>query len=296
LLESLLKMDFRNRTEFSYMLDSYETFEWINRKIDLGRLARNRYWILPRGKEDINLKEVITSLIKDIDNFLKSIQDKINNINNDEIQELITGLSSNLEIQFSLSIWDFIPSFISRIDIIEEDDKKETFIEKFESKKKIKDRLSLMYLAISSFIFIMIISFNYNLYLDNISSDRTLDKFILEFLGHNIYLFVLESFLLVIAFYFLWLFKTYSKIVELYDSHILLIESDFYYKDDKGLNTIWIESFNLRKENTQKIHSLPEKTFEMLNWKNEVKTELPILKVLEKIWDTLEKIVLRGKN
>ncbi len=91
---------------------------------------------------------------------------------------------------------------------------------------------------------------------------------------------------------FLWLFKTYSKIVELYDSHILLIESDFYYKDDKDLWNLWNDTFEMRKENTQKIHSLPEKTFEMLNWKLEIKTESPTWKVLDKIWEILEKILL----
>ena len=72
--------------------------------------------------------------------------------------------------------------------------------------------------------------------------------------------------------------------------------SDVYYKDDKDLNVYNFATFELRKENTQKIHSLPEKTYNILNWKNEIKTELPTVKILENIWKILNSLVDKLSN
>lgn len=224
------------------------------------------------------------------------LNQKLSLLKEEDIKVELDELLNNRNINFYIQLSEFIPAFISRIDIIEEWEKKRTFIEKFEIRKNNKKRLSALYLLLSILIFWLIIFYNYTVYLANISSSKTLIDFIHIFLWRNIYLFSIELLLIILGFYFLWLFKTYSKIVELYDSHILLIESDFYYKDDKDLNMYNLATFELRKENTQKIHSLPEKTYSILNWKWEIKTELPTIKIWENIWKILNSLVDKLSN
>ena len=69
--------------------------------------------------------------------------------------------------------------------------------------------------------------------------------------------------------------RTYFQITEVYDAHVLLIESDDYYLKDKQLDKLIQKSdtkdkelchqlFKLRAENIQRIHALPEKILGIL--------------------------------
>ena len=102
------------------------------------------------------------------------------------------------------------------------------------------------------------------------------------FLWGYIYIFSIETVLFILAFHFLWLFKVYKKVIELYDSHILLIESDDYYKNDTYFMSSNSEKIlEMRKENAQKIHDLPWKIFDIFNWKDSFSSELPVWKALD---------------
>jgi len=197
-----------------------------------------------------------------------------------------------VNVDISLYLKDFLKNFIWRIDIFKDIIWKEDLIEKFEERKKIKKRATSLYLLLSISIFTLIIAYNYKLFSDNKWNSESFTEFYKQFLGENVYLFSIEIILLILAFYFLGLFKSYFKIVELYDSHILLIESDYYYKNDEHFN--WVNSeklFDMRRENAQKIHSLPERASEILNWKENNLKELPSVKILENIWKILNSLV-----
>lgn len=226
-------------------------------------------------------------------------KDLISHIKKINLKEINKGLDDLLRIpkkwkvlDIKMNLQTLVSSFIWRIDVfknIVEKKEKNELINKFEERKKFKNKLSWYFLWTSIGIFVIIS-------LINLVKSNPLNwwisstKFVENLLWFNIYFLSIEILLLILAFYFLWLFKTYRKIVELYDSHILLIESDFFYKNDEHFNTIDNPKlFDLRKENTQKIHLLPEKVFDILHWKNEITTESPIINTISdtfsKIWE-----------
>lgn len=270
------------------------------------------------NRDIIHKKHNSKSYLKLIDSYIEKINDLIKNLNDSlwEIKnpDFYSKIKENKIIQFDISARDFIPSFISRIEIFWKDTEKNEFIKKFSDKKNWKMWLSILFLVISILLFSFVINENWNLYKEKsklftdckIIDDKnkelcnsiylTPSKFFSEFISKNIYLFSIELLSLILAFYFLWLFKTYRKVVELYDSHILLIESDFYYKNDQDLITWDEKSFELRKENTQKIHNLPEKTFSILHWKENIKENLPSIQFLDKLWEFLDIIIKKIKK
>lgn len=295
----------RHFEEYFYMFDKE------NRKYNRNIINRKH------NGDIINRKHNSKSYLKLIDSYIEKINDLIISLNTelDKVKNLdfYSKIKENKIIQFDISARDFIPAFISRIEIFWKDTEKNEFIKKFSDKKNWKMWLSILFLTISVLLFYFVISENWKLYQEKskifteckIIDDKNKDlcnsiyltpsKFFSEFISKNIYLFSIELLCLILAFYFLWLFKTYRKVVELYDSHILLIESDFYYKNDQDLITWDGKSFELRKENTQKIHNLPEKTFSILHWKENIKENLPSIKFLDKLWEFLEIIVNKIK-
>lgn len=226
---------------------------------------------------------------------------KINIINwldlnhlNSELDKVIKGFKKKkwINTEISLYLKDFLSSFISRIDIFKNIIWKDDLIKKFETRKKSKNKSSWWYFWVSIVLFLVIMSINIYNYFSVVKKEITIDEFIKHFLWQNIYLFFTEILLIILAFYFLSLFKTYRKVVELYDSHILLIESDFYYKNDEHF--LWVDSsklFDMRKENAQKIHLLPEKASEILNWKENITTEMPSWKILEGISNLINSLI-----
>ena len=74
------------------------------------------------------------------------------------------------------------------------------------------------------------------------------------------------------------------------DSHISLIKSDFHYRNDIQLHWAWEESlFELRKENTQKIHSLSDKVIGLFWNKLDINTPTEMsIKIIEKLVDKIK--------
>ncbi len=226
---------------------------------------------------------------------------KIWNINDLKLNDIYSELNKIIKasskkkwviINISLYLNDFLKNFIWRIDIFKDILWKEDLIKKFELRKKIKSNSSWWYFWVSILLFIIVLWVNTYKYFHVKEQYVTFNRFAEHFLWQNIYLFFTEICLLILAFYFLSLFKIYRKIVELYDSHILLIESDFYYKNDEHF--IWVDSnklFDMRKENAQKIHILPEKASEILNWKENMIKEVPTIKLIDKFSKLLDSLI-----
>lgn len=306
---NLLLHDLKYNNELYYFLMHLGDFIRIDKVQDINFFKKR----IKEEKEIYNWKEfwkIIDGYINILSWFIwetNSLLEKIWEIN------FLNKINENNIIYFNVSIRDFIPALISRIEIFWKDSEKNEFINKFSKKKNFKSWLAIIFLFISILLFWFVICQNFNLYKEksqifleckNITIKNktycnkillTPAQFISEFLSKNIYLFSIEMLSIILAFYFLWLFKTYRKVVELYDSHILLIESDFYYKNDQDLITWDEKTFELRKENTQKIHNLPEKAFLMLHWKESINENVPSLKLIDKFSEFLEIIIKKIK-
>ena len=250
--------------------------------INLSKIEKIIEWIRREDKQKV-------WIIKDLDlNYINTELDKI--IKWSKKKKWII-------IEISLYLRDFLKNFIWRIDIFKDVIWKEDLIKKFEIRKDSKSNISWMYFSVSIFLFLLILWINTYKYFHVDEKSISFDKFIESFLWQNIYLFFTEIFIIILAFYFLSLFKTYRKIVELYDSHILLIESDFYYKNDEHFS--WVDSnklFDMRKENAQRIHLLPQRASEILNGKENSLKELPSIKLLESLWKILNSLVDKLSN
>lgn len=170
-------------------------------------------------------------------------------------------------INIKLHTNNFLERFIEKINIFKDIFKKDDFVKKFEDRKKIKIEKANNYWRYFKWISWIIIWTNLILITIYWWNELSFEQFIKQFFWYKIYIISFELILWFILFYFLWMFKLYNKIVEMYDSHILLIEADFFYKNDEQFQRISDETalFNMRKENTQKIHMLPEKMFAILN-------------------------------
>ena len=196
------------------------------------------------------------------------------------LSEKITNKNVLLDIQ--ISIRDLVKSLIWKISILRWFYTKITFIEKFETRKKEKQKEAKNYFWIWIWIFGIIIVINLLMFCSHFKESYSLVDFWKNFLWKNIYIFSIEIILFILAFYYLWLFKVYKKVIELYDSHILLIESDDYYKNDTYFMSSNSEKIlEMRKENAQKIHDLPWKIFDIFNWKDSFSSELPVWKALD---------------
>lgn len=204
--------------------------------------------------------------------------EELQKIDND-LSEKITNKNVLLDIQ--IYIRDLVKLLIWKISILIWFYTKISFIEKFEERKKEKQEEAKKYFKIWIWIFGIIIVINFLMFYCNDESYSLVD-FWKKFLWKNIYIFSIEIILFILAFYYLWLFKVYKKVIELYDSHILLIESDDYYKNDTYFMSSNSEKIlEMRKENAQKIHDLPWKIFDIFNWKDSFSSELPVWKALD---------------
>lgn len=203
------------------------------------------------------------------------------------LSEKLTNKNVLLDIQ--IYIRDLVKLLLWKISILIWFYTKISFIEKFEERKKEKQEEAKKYFKIWIWIFGIIIVINFLMFYCNDESYSLVD-FWKKFLWKNIYIFSIEIILFILAFYYLWLFKVYKKVIELYDSHILLIESDDYYKNDTYFRSSNSEKIlEMRKENAQKIHDLPWKIFDIFNWKDSFSSELPVWKALDIINNLIKK-------
>ena len=247
-------------------------------------------------KKDILLNRQINRDLRDIwflpiiwNNLLVYYYNRINEIfdySEEKLQEIDKDLSEkitnkNVLLDIQISIRDLVKFLIWKISILRWFSTKISFIEKFEERKKEKEYEAKNYFKIWIWIFGIIIVINVLMFYCNDESYSLVD-FWKKFLWKNIYIFSIEIILFILAFYYLWLFKVYKKVIELYDSHILLIESDDYYKNDTYFMSSNSEKIlEMRKENAQKIHDLPWKIFDIFNWKDSFSSELPVWKALD---------------
>lgn len=214
---------------------------------------------------------------------------------NEQLNVIIRDQDKTWGIIISLNKRDFLSAFLSRIDIFKDFVQKEDLIKQFEKRKTNKIQLAHDYLSWSIIFFSLIFLLNCTMFycsvLENLS--LTFFNFLEKFFGQNIFLFTLELLFLFLGLYFLSIYKSFLRIIELYDSHILLIESDFFYKNDDMFQNYEDTGavFEMRKENAQKIHSLPEKTFMLLNGKEKITNEMPIVKIIENFLGITKSII-----
>ena len=249
-------------------------------------------------KKDILLNRQINRDLRDIwfssrlitwNNFL-GYYDRITEIFDypkEELQKIDKDLSEkitnqNVLLDIQIYIRDLVKLLLWKISILIWFSTKISFIEKFETRKKEKQEEAKKYFKIWIWIFVTIILINSGMFYYHFKESYSLLDFWKNFLWKNIYIFSIEIILFILAFYYLWLFKAYKKVIELYDSHILLIESDDYYKNDTYFMSSNSEKIlEMRKENAQKIHDLPWKIFDIFNWKDSFSSELPVWKALD---------------
>lgn len=214
---------------------------------------------------------------------------------NEQLDVIIRDQDKTWGIIISLNKRDFLSAFLSRIDIFKDFVQKEDLIKQFEKRKTSKIQLAHKYLFYSIIFFSLIFLLNCVMFycsaLENLS--LTFFNFLEKFFGQNIFLFTLELLFLFLGLYFLSIYKSFLRIIELYDSHILLIESDFFYKNDDMFQNYEDTGavFEMRKENAQKIHSLPEKTFMLLNGKEKITNEMPMVKIIENFLEITKSII-----
>lgn len=214
---------------------------------------------------------------------------------NEQLDVIIRDQDKTWGIIISLNKRDFLSAFLSRIDIFKDFVQKEDLIKQFEKRKTSKIQLAHKYLFYSIIFFSLIFLLNCVMFycsaLENLS--LTFFNFLEKFFGQNIFLFTLELLFLFLGLYFLSIYKSFLRIIELYDSHILLIESDFFYKNDDMFQNYEDTGavFEMRKENAQKIHSLPEKTFMLLNGKEKITNEIPMVKIIENFLEITKSII-----
>ena len=214
---------------------------------------------------------------------------------NEDLDLIIRDQNKTGGIIITLNKRDFLSAFLSRIDIFKDFVQKEDLIKQFEKRKTSKIQLAHKYLFYSIIFFSLIFLLNCVMFycsaLENLS--LTFFNFLEKFFGQNIFLFTLELLFLFLGLYFLSIYKSFLRIIELYDSHILLIESDFFYKNDDMFQNYEDTGavFEMRKENAQKIHSLPEKTFMLLNGKEKIINEMPMVKIIENFLEITKSII-----
>ena len=214
---------------------------------------------------------------------------------NEQLDVIIRDQDKTWGIIISLNKRDFLSAFLSRIDIFKDFVQKEDLIKQFEKRKTNKIQLAHDYLSWSIIFFSLIFLLNCAMFycsaLENLS--LTFFNFLEKFFGQNIFLFTLELLFLFLGLYFLSIYKSFLRIIELHDSHILLIESDFFYKNDDMFQNYEDTGavFEMRKENAQKIHSLPEKTFMLLNGKEKITNEMPMVKIIENFLEITKSII-----
>jgi len=274
--------------------------EILNDNLHLWRTSliwyRRSYNLLANIKWINKLDRTYDGIRRKDKNKVKATLDSIdiNNINS-ELDKILKKSKKWNFITISLSTREFLSSFVSRIDIFKDVIEKTNLIEVFEERKQKKVVKSRWFLWTSFFLFSVILWSNIYFFSKYFQDERIIEfwEFIKHFFWHNIYFFTSEIFLIFLAFYFLSLFKSYLKIIELYDSHILLIESDFFYKNDDHFqgDNHKDELFKMRKENAQKIHMLPEKTFDILNWKEQIKDSPNTTKAIENIFESIKSIL-----
>lgn len=202
-------------------------------------------------------------------------------------------LSKSIKIQINTKF--FITKFLEKIDVFseyksEEEKSNIQFIDKFTATRNQKELLAEKYYRYWMYSIWVLLTINIVLYIYNFWNTLSFDSFLQRFLWSWVYILFIEILVITIGAYCFKLYNFYSKMVELYDSHIGLIESDLHYKNDEQLINGWDEAlFELRKENTQKIHSLPDKALDLLSLKWDMKTSSDFsIKIIEKLIDKIK--------
>lgn len=186
--------------------------------------------------------------------------------------------------------------------------KRTALISQLESEKEAKMNSAKIYLrtAIIAFLFIAIL----NIMLFTIASYRgwqpNISEFMASFLGRGIYLITIEVFVIFVAFYFLSIYKSYVKLSELYNSYKLLISADEFFKDDidydyrhrgdKGEDReaeFRLAYFNMRKENAQKIHNLPDRVYNLFSQKVPLKETPSTVSLLEELVKSISSLIIK---
>lgn len=257
----------KQRQILDTIIDIYKSWMWA----DVG------VWFSPTSifKPDIE-NWIDFRRVREWDNISEDTLKKLNN----NLDDILSGW--NIDISFSIDSNVFIEDLIRKLLPFKGSESKNNFVDKFESRKDKKEKEAKKYFRIGIWIFTLILIWNLVMFWFNLDKSFWLTEFWKNFLWKNIYIFSVEVILLILAFYFMWLFKVYKKVIELYDSHILLIESDYYYKMDEYFLSIDSEKIlEMRKENAQKIHDLPWKIFDIFNWKDSFTSDLPVWKALD---------------
>ncbi len=224
----------------------------------------------------------------------KIIYKIINRYDFKRVLQKLESIFTSKKIQIHIDTKYFVSKFLEKIDVFseytsKEDDENIAFIDKFKLTRDKKIELAEKYYNLWLKLLSWVIIINLLLYFLNIWNKESFEDFILWFLWNWIFLFIVELILFTIGIYCFKLYNFYSKLVELYDSHIWLIESDLHYKNDEQLINWGIDSvFTLRKENTQKIHNLPDKALNLLNLKTDINTHSDFsIKIIEKLIDKI---------
>ncbi len=238
-------------------------------------------------KREIELE--INQIISERERQIKNVIEFNKSIGFLEISNQVDSLYKKDTIEIWILADVFVPSFYQRINIIETwAVKKNELLEVLTTSKDAKEKLATKFLNISIGLICSALFINSISYICNYQNSLSIHEFIKLFLWHSFHFFIIEVILISSAIISFFQFRMYSKIVEIYDTYIFIVNSDSSYKDDDHFHMDDMEwqrrLFEMRKENTQKIHTLPEKTYSLLCWWK-ISDDLPQAKALEElIW------------
>lgn len=283
------------------IIDLTQRKERINSRIRINE--RNQYRIYPNDErhrpfdwsaENNEFETEKRQLTEDLEKQAKIVSTIENKLNFEELNVKI----NNYYNQETSPIWIisdiFVPSFYQRINIIETwVVRQNELVKLLNSSKTSKQILSNKFLWAGIIFLIIILVLNICLYILNFDRYLVPYEFVKMFLGHGFYLAIFEIILFSSAIISYMQFRLYSKIVEIYDTYIFIVSSDSSYKDDDQFlpnDPEWQRRlFEMRKENTQKIHTLPEKTYSLL-CSSKASDDLPQLKLLEELVAIIKKV------
>ena len=289
--KNIKKIKWINRN-IEYAINSIFSIRWVIQTTRFVEISWKHHVLREFNNAIIN-NRAFNNQIEIDNNFWLNFevnQEQMNLISH-TIDELYTTkiICIDIELRF------FLRRFLQKINIYSdltpsiEEEKKEDFIQKFTNTKNEKHKIGERYLKMWIAILGIVLLIDCFLFGLNFNKTKTLTTFIEGFLWNWIYILFIQLILVIVGLFFIKQFNFYSKLTELYESNISLIESDFHYKNDNQLYDVNHDLvFQMRKENTQKIHNLPERVTELFCLKNDVKstTELST-RVIDKLIDKL---------
>lgn len=252
-----------------------------------------RGWFWDRSKIAFRLRKRYNIIFKDekLDKFYSYVKEYIDSrdflpfikeeiIKKEGAEDLIARIDKLIQewyIEVDVDSRVIINWFIAKLDEYSDlvpIQKKDEFIEKFKRIRDEKKRTGDNFFKLWALFIFLVILLNWYFFIKNYGITKDYIQFLNSFLWFWIFLLGTELLFIFISTYCFKIYNFYSKLVELYDSHISLIESDFHYQSDPQLSSDVSADliFQLRKENTQKIHSLPEKAIQLLESKKDFRT------------------------